>query len=186
MSIINEKQDIPAARRSCDEKLFLDLSETDFANNGYSVSELGSGICALEQSICGWWKQRYLIDKNNCRAFEIMDENMRLMFVSKDDIDWESIAQLPESIRMRANALSARFPSFIHGFKNGVALVSWQLNPEGRYYMDEDGYGMTSDDEVTIYGFIDTCMNVLVKFRYINDDWTLLNKMRDEAQSKLK
>ena len=36
-----------------------------------------------------------------------------------------------------------------------MAEVSWQLNPDGRYYMDEDGYGMTNEKEITIFGFID-------------------------------
>jgi hypothetical protein len=50
-----------------------------------------------------------------------------------------------------------------------VAEVSWQINPDGRYYMDEDGYGMTDDEEITIYGFIDQKAKVVVKFRNINE-----------------
>ena len=66
----------------------------DFTRNGYRVSGLGEGMSVIEQVIWGWWKQRYLIDNKNCRAYEIMDGN------------------------------------------------------------------------ITVYGFIDTKMNVLVKFRY--------------------
>ena len=29
---------------------------------------------------------------------------------------------------------------------------------------------MTSDEEITVYGFIDSEMNVLVKFQYIDED----------------
>ena len=67
-----------------------------------------------------------------------------------------------------------------------MAEVSWQLNPDGRYYMDEDGFGMTSDEEITVYGFIDSEMNVLVKFQYIDVDWKRLDKMRREAVETLK
>ena len=67
-----------------------------------------------------------------------------------------------------------------------MAEVSWQLNPDGRYYMDDDGFGMTSDEEITVYGFIDTKMNVLVKFQYIDKDWKRLDKMRREAEKALK
>jgi hypothetical protein len=67
-----------------------------------------------------------------------------------------------------------------------VAEVSWQLNPDGRYYMDDDGFGMTSDEEITVYGFIDSEMNVLVKFQYIDEDWKRLDKMRREAVETLK
>ena len=44
-------------------------------------------------------------------------------------------------------------------------MVSWQLNPDGKYYMDDDGFGMTSDREINIYGFIDRQGKVLVKFQ---------------------
>lgn len=69
----------------------------------------------------------------------------------------------------RAKRLDFGFPSFIYQFEHGVAEVSWQLNPDGMYYMDEDGYGMTSDQEITIYGFIDSQGHVLVKLHAIND-----------------
>ena len=67
-----------------------------------------------------------------------------------------------------------------------MAEVSWQLNPDGRYYMDEDGYGMTNDEEITIYGFIDQNANVVVKFRNINKRYGELDKMRMEAEEKVK
>lgn len=73
------------------------------------------------------------------------------------------------------------FPSFIGNFDNGFARVSWQLNPDGRYYMDDDGFGMTSDVEIEIYAFVDKELNVLVPFRYIGGDWKQLEEMRKEA-----
>ena len=48
--------------------------------------------------------------------------------------------------------------------------------------MDEDGFGMTDDEEISVYGFIDRQLNVLVKFRYINDDWKQLKEMQAEAE----
>ena len=67
-----------------------------------------------------------------------------------------------------------------------MAEVSWQLNPDGRYYMDDDGFGMTNDEEITIYGFIDQNANVVVKFRNINKRYGELDKMRKEAEEKVK
>ena len=69
-----------------------------------------------------------------------------------------------------AQRLSALFLTFVIRFQNGVAELHWQLNPDGRYYRDDDGYGMTDDEEITVCGFIDADMNVLVKFQYIGDD----------------
>lgn len=186
MSVMKKVDALVAPDKSFDEKLYMVLSTMDFTRNGYRVSELGEGISAIEQVIWGWWKQRYLIDNKNCRAYEIMDGNMDFVNFTTDDIDWDSIKQLPEKAKMRAQEMSAQFPTFIRGFRKGVAEVSWQLNPDGRYYMDEDGFGMTSDEEVTVYGYIDSEMNVLVKFQYIDEDWKRLDKMRREAEETLK
>ena len=88
--------------------------------------------------------------------------------------------QSPDLMVEVAKRLSIHFPTFIRWFHNGVAQVDWQLNPDGRYYQDDDGYGMTDDEEIEIYGFIDTNGNVLVKFRAIKDS-SELETMRKEA-----
>ena len=186
MSVTKKVDALNASGKSFDEKLYIVLSTMDFTRNGYRVSELGEGISVIEQVIWGWWKQRYLIDNKNCRAYEIMDGNMDFVNFTTDDIDWDSIKQLPEKAKIRAQEMSAQFPTFIRGFRKGIAKVSWQLNPDGRYYMDDDGFGMTSDEEITVYGYIDSEMNVLVKFQYIDKDWNRLDKMRCEAENELK
>lgn len=103
--------------------------------------------------------------------------------VTKGDIDWESMKGLPEAAVCRARSLDFHFPSFVSRYENGVAQVRWELNPDGMYYMDEDGYGMTDDDEVDIYGFIDRMGNVVVKFKDIHNDRNLLKAMRMEAEA---
>ena len=45
---------------------------------------------------------------------------------------------------------------------------------------------MTNDEEITIYGFIDQNANVVVKFRNINKRYGELDKMRMEAEEKVK
>ncbi len=186
MNVMKKIEALDASGKSSEEKLYMVLSAMDFNRNGYSISELGEGKSVVEQVIGGWWKQRYLIDKKNCRAYEIMNGNMDFVNFTTDDVDWASIEQLPEKAKMQAREMSAEFPTFIGKFRNGVAEVSWQLNPDGRYYMDEDGFGMTSDEEIAVYGFIDSETNVLVKFQYINHDWKRLDDMRREAESILK
>ncbi len=168
------------------ERLYTLLSESDFSGRNYRTDEYGDNMRIIEESIDGWWKQRYLLDDEKHCAYEIMNTGLRFVNFSSDDIDWESLKSLPKDAVGRAHWLSALYPSFVRQFKNGVAEVSWQLNPDGRYYMDDDGFGMTDDEEITIYGFIDRQMNVLVKFRYINDDWDQLKQMRAEAEDIVK
>lgn len=168
------------------EKLYRLLSKTRFDKLHFRVHELSERISVIEQVINGWWKQRYLLNEDTCRAYEIMDEGMTFTNFTTDDIDWKSLESLPDYMIERARRLSALFPTFVSCFQNGVAKVSWQLNPDGRYYRDDDGYGMTDDEETTVYGFIDTEMNVLVKFQYIGNDWERLKEMRHEAERKLR
>ena len=118
-------------------------------------------------------------------AFEFMDSNERLVSVTTEGIDFDSLKKLPEEAIERTEWLSFQFPSFIRGFRNGVARVDWQLNPDGRYYQDDDEFGMTDDEEIEIYGFIDTKGDVLVKFRAIKDPSELVT-MRKEAEEKVK
>ena len=192
MSVTKKVNALNAPGKSFDEKLYTVLSAMDFDPYGYyqeennqerynqeryHICEMGEGMSVIEQSICGWWKQRYLIDHNNGRAYEIMDAYLNFVNFTTEDIDWESLTVLPEGVKSRARSLSAQFPTFIRKFSNGIAEVSWQLNPDGRYYMDEDGYGMTDDKEITVYGYIYTEMNVLVKFQYVGKDRERLKKM---------
>lgn len=114
-----------------------------------------------------------------------MDINEKLVTVTYKDIAWETLEGLCGIAVGCAKRLSFHFPSFIPSFQNGVAAVSWQLNPDGSYFMDEDGFGMTDDEEIQIYGFINETSKVVVKFQAINN-YDELNLMREQAEKIVK
>ena len=169
---------------SLEEKLYALLQTDTYKTDLYETWDLGEGMAVLHKSMMGWYKPRFLLDHNKKTAIEFMDSYERLVTVTENDIDWTSLKKLPEDVVYVAQCLSFHYPSFIRGFKNGVARVDWQLNPDGRYYMDDDGFGMTDDVEIEIYGFIDKTGKVLVKFRAINDNKELI-AMRKEAEEKV-
>ena len=39
--------------------------------------------------------------------------------------------------------------------RGGRLIMLWEIQPDGRYWEDEDGFGGTSDAEVTLYTFLD-------------------------------
>ena len=129
---------------------------------------------------------RYLIDKRRNKRIEFMNETGHFCTVRTDDIDWDSLSSLGEECISRARNLYAPFPTRLNAFHNGVCKVQWQLNPDGRYFMDEDGFGMTDDVEVNIYGFIDREGKVVSMFRYINDNCEIIDQMRSEAEATVK
>ena len=171
--------------KSIEEK-YYDLLQTDtYKTEVYQTWDLGEGMSVLHKNFMGWYKPWFVLDHNKKTAFEFMDDSERLVTVAVDDVDWNSLKKLPEDAILMAQHLSFHFPSFIRGFKNGVAKVEWQLNPDGRYYMDDDGFGMTPDEEINIYGFIDTEGKVVVKFQVVDDD-KKMELLRKEAESIVK
>ena len=47
-----------------------------------------------------------------------------------------------------------RFRSDISRLGEQYALI-WQIQPDGRYWEDDDGFGMTTDDEIDLYAHFD-------------------------------
>ena len=147
-------------------ELYIKLNDEKYKQGSYETCDLDEGMAVINECMWGWWKPRYLVNHNTKCAYEFMNKDQRLVTVTEDDIDWESLKNLPEDAVGRARALSFHFPSFIRHFENGVAKVSWQINPDGRYYMDDDGFGMTDDEEISLWGKIDRTGKVVVPFTY--------------------
>lgn len=148
--------------------LYKELQSSKYRTYPCETKSLGEGMDIVNEVICGYWKPRFLVDHNVKTAVEFMNKSEKLVTVKPEDIDWESLTHLEEVVVDRARKLDFGFPSFVYLYENGIAEVSWQLNPDGMYYMDEDGYGMTDDQEVTIWGAIDRQGHVVTKFHAKN------------------
>ena len=173
---------------SYDEKMYRILSSDKYSTGEWQKHKLGEGLEIVNQVICGWWKPRFLLNHNLKTAYEWMWPNQQLAIVDVEHIDWDSMENLPDDVITTLHGYSFKFPSFIRGFNDGVALVQWQLIPDGRYWMDDDGFGMTGDIELNIYGFIDQEANIISKFHYYTDtklDAHILDKVRKEAESSI-
>lgn len=165
--------------------LYRQLQGALYSQYPYKKCDLGERMWLIEQVIDEYWKPRYLMDDDSKTAVEFMNGGTILQTVSTDDIDWESLQELPEYAIERARRLNATYPTFVRKYKDGVATVSWELNPDGRYYMDSDGFGMTDDEEITIYGCIDRSGKTLVKFRTVKAS-SEVGEMEEEAKRILK
>lgn len=163
------------------EKLYQQLSDEKFSQYPYEKRVIEEEMGIVNQVIGQYWKPRYLINHQNTCAYEIMDSNEDLTLFTAEDIAWDTLTRIPDMARERAERLDAHFPISINRFVNGVAQVSWQINPDGRYYRDEDGFGMTDDEEITLYGFIDKNGKVVVKFQTICD-YDELDELREMAE----
>ena len=122
----------------------------------YNFRYLGDNMTAvLKYNYMGWNMPRYLLKEDEKTGFEFISEGMKLLTINPEDIDWHSLRKLPDDIIGHA--------------KSVIIHIVWTLNPDGMFFMDEDGYGMeTGDDgiEVRLIGYIDRNGSVVKKFRY--------------------
>lgn len=147
-----------------EEKLYRELCLSQYQDLPLVQNDLGEDMALVTQVIGRYWKPRYLMDKEARCAYEFMSIDEVLQIVTDEDIDWDSLKGLPQDAFERAKAHSFHFPGHVYQYKNGVAEVEWQLNPDGMYYRDEDGFGMTDDEEINLYGAIDRKGKVIKKF----------------------
>lgn len=137
----------------------------------------------VEEVIDDYWRQRFLVNHKEKTAYELMDSSLTLQFIEEKDVDWKGVESLENN--QNAYSYSAYYQRFaVEQFKDGVALVEWTLYPDGRYFMDEDGFGMEDNEESVLYGFIDTHANVVVPFQA--KSWEELEKQRPEAVHRAK
>ena len=147
-----------------EEKQYKRLSAPQYKDRPYEQRDLGEGMTLVNQVIREYWKPRYLMDNEAKCAYEFMSGDEVLQVVSDEDVDWDSLKGIPQDALDRAKAHSFHFPGHIYQYEKGVAEVEWQLNPDGMYYRDEDGFGMTDDEEINLYGAIDRKGKVVKKF----------------------
>lgn len=186
MSIYDRINKISHEPGTYDEKMYRILCDDKYSDGAYKRATLGEGMEVVNQLIWGWWKPRFLLNHNLKTAYEWMWPNEQLAIVEAEHIDWDSMKNLPADAVATLRQYSFQYPSFIRYYQNGIAEVQWQLIPDGRYWMDDDGYGMTSDVELNIYGFIDQKANIISRFRYYTDkelDAHILDKVRKEAEN---
>lgn len=80
----------------------------------------------------------------------IVDDRGRIQsFPGFAEGDWKQALQFPLDSQVR-------FVFDIFGYRDGKALVSWVLQPDGKYFADSDGFGAENCEEITLYSHIDT------------------------------
>lgn len=144
----------------------LNDKKHEFLADDCEIRDLGENMKLLSKSIYGWWKPMVLLDcTSKTASLFINPEDLTLQNVEDKDIDWDSMRGLDDDCVECAKSRNAFYPTNIRGFRHGTAEVEWQLNPDGRFYMDEDGFGMTDDVEVSLIGRIDRTGKVVKRFR---------------------
>lgn len=148
------------------DELMADLEKSDDLADYYH-RDMGYGMLRFSNRSYGN-KQVFIVNPATKKVYPISEANGKLVGFTLDDIDWDNVNQLEHN--GDAKRLVADYGGLSIGdYQNGIACVDWMLYPDGRYFADEDGFGMEDNDEVYISAYIDTECKVLVKFQDLED-----------------
>ena len=135
----------------------------------------------------GWRNyELYIANTITGKIRKLSTANCNLL-VDDNDIDYDAIAKECENGIGNAQAKAIRYAGLNRwdGFKDGLCAISWMLYPDGRYFADEDGFGMEDNDEEEVYAIIDTDLNIVEPFRPIKDVAAYLKEIRKNKRESV-
>lgn len=108
------------------------------------------------------------IDHDGKLVIRLTNEIGDIIFATTKDVNWED-----ETVKSYAQSVRGLHSLYYCGgsdFKNGVALVTWTILPDGRYFADDDGFGAEDNDEVNIYCYIDKRGKIIIPFQGMTEE----------------
>ena len=107
--------------------------------------------------------------KVNLHLFKISDSSFRRCILDKNGKiqnfpgivygRWKEDLEFPVDEKVR-------FAFWIGKYVDGKADVSWTLQPDGRYFEDEDGFGAEKCEEICLYSCLDEDGKFTEPFHY--------------------
>lgn len=163
------------------DDLMADLEKSDDQAD-YCHRDMGYGMLRFSNWSYGN-NQVFIVNPALKKVYPISEANGKLVGFTQDDIDWDNVNQLEHN--GDAKRLVANYRGLSFGdYQDGIARVDWMLYPDGRYFADEDGFGMEDNAAVNISAYIDTQCRVVVKFQEMKDE-EKRRVLREEALNAL-
>lgn len=116
-----------------------------------------------------------------------MSSETGFLLVEASEIDYNAIAKVCQNGFDNAVRKSIQYASLnrYDGYKGGLCALSWMLYPDGRYFADEDGFGMEDNDEENVYAIIDKNLDIIEPFRPIKDIVAYLKEIRHTKKEEV-
>lgn len=142
--------------------------------DGYGMC-LGEGMAMFR----GQHKEIFILNTETGLMRQFVNSDERLLVDDSEVND----RQISNHLSNGHNYLRNRIASFggLHtwdGFKAGFCALDWTIYPDGRYFADEDGFGMESNDEEVAYCVVNKNLDIIVPFFYAEDPKDVLDAVR--------
>ena len=129
--------------------------------------DIGENMAILKEN----GKSFTILNKETGTLRRIVSEDGRLL-VNDCEIDFEAIEKgCPD---FEGGKYVEYYFGIFRDFKNGVCAICWTVYPDGRYFADEDGFGMEHNNEENAYCIINRNLEIIVPFQPIKDVATVL------------
>lgn len=123
--------------------------------------------------LCGEGKSYTLVNKVTGKIRQFVSKD-GILLVSDNEIDFEAINKGCPNFN-GSKWVQYRFGRY-NSFRNGVCAICWTIYPDGRYFADEDGFGMEDNDEENAYCIINKDLEIIVPFQPMDDVKKTLKK----------
>lgn len=137
------------------------LDDIEANPSRYEIRQLlGDKILRIDSSDGSMWLCR---NDGGDRRLITLVEHGEVKFLTEADIEPSAMRLIKQQCPYLA--FKARYRFWVFPFTGSKAAVEWTVRPDGSYYADSDGFGMTNDEEITLHGFINTDGRPIGKFR---------------------
>lgn len=152
------------------QKLYRLTKDKMYRREPFHKEDLGERMSCICEGYSEFVLTRYLINHQLKEAYEAVYHG--LPFVCAGDI-------APE---VKDKTLGIHPSITINRYVNGMALFEWNTVGDDRTWVDEDGHGMRSDNPKFLYGVINQRLEVIGRFRYIDDENQVEKYRRNPTQ----
>lgn len=137
------------------------LNDIEANPSRYEIMQLlGDKILRIDSSDGSMWLCR---NDGGTRRLITLVEHGEVKFLTEADIEPSALRLIKQQCPYLA--FKARYRFWVFPFTGSKAAVEWTVRPDGSYYADSDGFGMTDDCEITLHGFINTKGRPIGQFR---------------------
>lgn len=95
------------------------------------------------------------------KARQLLDEGSHLVGFEDKDFDWEKLKSVKHTYDLNRKYVDYGGLGRYDDFRDGVCSLCWMLYPDGRYFADEDGYGMEDNEEENVSCVIDCDLRIV-------------------------
>lgn len=152
------------------QRLYLLTKNREYSQEPFHKEGLGERMSCLCEGYCEFVLTRYLVNHQLKEAYEVVGSGLE--FLKDGDI-------APE---VEDKSFGIYPPIIINHYVDGLALFEWNTVEDGRAWVDEDGYGMRSNNPKFLYGVVDQRLEVVGRFRYIEDENKVIEYRRNPRQ----